>query len=92
MDLGFLPENINYFAISGRAGFYGPKGAGQQVFPLASCRSFQHRHEDRDQLRTDPLTFDASKAIWGTKIRSLRRRLGCLSLLAEQVRPQSTRM
>ncbi len=26
MDLGFLPENLQYFAISGRAGFYGPKG------------------------------------------------------------------
>src|SRR5450631_2045498 len=26
MDLGFLPENMQYFAISGRAGFYGPKG------------------------------------------------------------------
>ena len=26
MDLGFLPESMQYFAISGRAGFYGPKG------------------------------------------------------------------
>src|SRR5271168_2904164 len=26
MDLGFLPENMQYFAISGRAGWYGPKG------------------------------------------------------------------
>jgi hypothetical protein len=24
MDLGFLPESVNYFAISGRAGWYGP--------------------------------------------------------------------
>src|ERR1700688_1393454 len=26
MDLGFLPENMQYFSISGRAGWYGPKG------------------------------------------------------------------
>jgi hypothetical protein len=27
-DLGFLPPSVQYFAISGRAGFYGPKGTG----------------------------------------------------------------
>jgi hypothetical protein len=26
MDLGFLLENMQYFSISGRAGWYGPKG------------------------------------------------------------------
>src|ERR1700682_77668 len=26
MDLGFLPENMQYFSISGRAAWYGPKG------------------------------------------------------------------
>ena len=26
MDLGFLPESVQFFSISGRAGFYGPKG------------------------------------------------------------------
>lgn len=26
MDLGFLPENMQHFAISGRAGWYGRKG------------------------------------------------------------------
>ena len=30
MDLGFLPENMQYFSISGRAGFYGPKGDSNQ--------------------------------------------------------------
>ena len=28
MDLGFLPPGLQYFAVSGRAGFYGPKGTG----------------------------------------------------------------
>ena len=26
MDLGFLPENMQFWSISGRAGWYGPKG------------------------------------------------------------------
>jgi hypothetical protein len=35
MDLGFLPESVNYFAVSGRAGFYGHKGDDNGL-PLAS--------------------------------------------------------
>src|SRR6202171_2132419 len=30
MDLGFLPENMQYFSISGRAAWYGPKGTDTQ--------------------------------------------------------------
>jgi hypothetical protein len=61
MDLGFLPENMQYFAISGRAGFYGPKGDSNA--PLTGIMP------SKTELNSEPirLTFDASKAIWGTK-------------------------
>lgn len=60
MDLGFLPESINYFAISGRAGFYGPKGGENgQIAGTAT----------KTEINSEPirLTFDASKAVWGPK-------------------------
>lgn len=67
MDLGFLPENMQYWAISGRAGFYGPKGdanglpanSGVGVFSTAT----------KTEINSEPirLTFDASKALWGPK-------------------------
>jgi hypothetical protein len=61
MDLGFLPENFNYFAISGRAGFYGPKGDSNA--PLAT------NTPSKTEINSEPirLTFDASKAFWGPK-------------------------
>jgi hypothetical protein len=60
MDLGFLPESINYFAISGRAGWYGAKGYENN--PLVGTPT-------AIELNSEPirLTFDASKAIWGAK-------------------------
>lgn len=66
MDLGFLPESINYFAISGRAGWYGPKGDDAHlVNPLGGVQSTATKTE----LNSEPirLTFDASKAFWGPK-------------------------
>jgi hypothetical protein len=67
MDLGFLPPDFQYFAISGRAGWYGPKGdanglpanSGPGVLSTAT----------KTELNSEPirLTFDASKAIWGPK-------------------------
>jgi hypothetical protein len=61
MDLGFLPENLQYFAISGRAGFYGPKGDSNA--PLTGIMP------SKTEINSEPirLTFDASKAIWGPK-------------------------
>jgi hypothetical protein len=61
MDLGFLPENIRYFAISGRAGWYGPKG--NENAPLATGTA------TRTEFISEPirLTFDASKAFLGPK-------------------------
>jgi hypothetical protein len=61
MDLGFLPENMQYFAVSGRAGWYGPKGDSNA--PLAT------NTPSKTELNSEPirLTFDASKAFWGPK-------------------------
>jgi hypothetical protein len=63
MDLGFLPEQINYFSVSGRAGFYGPKGAG------AGPTQVQSFNNTAIEINSEPirLTFDASKAIYGNK-------------------------
>jgi hypothetical protein len=61
MDLGFLPDNMQYFAISGRAGFYGPKGDSNA--PLNT------NTPSKTELNSEPirLTFDASKAFLGPK-------------------------
>ncbi|MGJ5084425.1 hypothetical protein ACQR06_02745 [Bradyrhizobium sp. HKCCYLRH1065] len=65
MDLGFLPENLQDFAISGRAGWYGARGTGTTTaqVPLAV------QPPTAVELNSEPirLTFDASKAIWGAK-------------------------
>jgi hypothetical protein len=68
MDLGFLPENMQYFAISGRAGFYGPKGNEN-----APCGAGCGGTATKTEINSEPirLTFDASKAIWGTKYSQL---------------------
>jgi hypothetical protein len=67
MDLGFMPESINYFAISGRLGVYGPKG-DQNSLPLASGVGVAST-ASKTEINSEPirLTFDASKAIWGPK-------------------------
>jgi hypothetical protein len=64
MDLGFLPQNLQYFAISGRAGFYGPKGNQNSPAGLLSGGV-----PTKTEINTEPvrLTFDASKALWGPK-------------------------
>lgn len=61
MDLGFLPESVRYFSVSGRAGFYGTKG--NENAPLATGAP------TAIEINAEPirLTFDASKAIWGAK-------------------------
>jgi hypothetical protein len=67
MDLGFLPENMQYFAISGRAGFYGPKGDANSL-PANSGPGVLST-ATKTELNSEPirLTFDASKAFWGPK-------------------------
>jgi hypothetical protein len=64
MDLGFLPPNMQYFAVSGRAGFYGPKGRGDYgAFTLPATNN------TKMEINSEPirLTFDASKLVWGDK-------------------------
>jgi hypothetical protein len=67
MDLGFLPENLQYFSISGRAGFYGPKGDANGL-PFNSGVGVAST-ATKTEINSEPirLTFDASKAIWGPK-------------------------
>jgi hypothetical protein len=64
MDLGFLPPSLQYFSVSGRAGWYGPKGNQNQPLGLAAGGT-----ATKTELNSEPvrLTFDASKAIWGPK-------------------------
>src|SRR5712664_3553398 len=58
MDLGFLPENMQYFSISGRAGWYGKKGAENAPLPTA----FPGNISTAVELNSEPirLTMDAS--------------------------------
>jgi hypothetical protein len=64
MDLGFLPPNLQYFAISGRAGFYGPKGTGAYGNYTVAPSNATKMEINSEPIR---LTFDASKAMWGQK-------------------------
>jgi hypothetical protein len=67
MDLGFLPENMQYFSISGRAGWYGKKGSDTQ--PLPALGAVNGVYPTAVEFNSEPirLTLDASKAIWGPK-------------------------
>lgn len=67
MDLGFLPENFQYFSISGRAGWYGPKGDSNSLPFLSGPGRFSTA--SKTELNSEPirLTFDASKAFMGAK-------------------------
>jgi len=64
MDLGFLPENMQYFAVSGRAGIYGPKGNQNAPLGVAGGGTPTVIEYNTEPVR---LTFDASKALWGAK-------------------------
>ena len=89
MDLGFLPENMQFFSISGRAGWYGKKGSDTEPLPALGAVNGVCPTADRVQHRTDPSDLRRQQGVQGSEILALRRRLGRLSLLAEQVRPRS---
>jgi len=67
MDLGFLPPNMQFFSISGRAGWYGPKGDSNSLPALSGVGRFSTA--SKVELNSEPirLTFDASKAFIGPK-------------------------
>ncbi len=67
MDLNFVPENWQVFSISGRAGWYGPKGDSNA--PLVGTGVGIASTASKTELNSEPirLTFDASKAFWGPK-------------------------
>jgi hypothetical protein len=67
MDLGFMPENMQFFSISGRAAWYGPKGDANSL-PLASGPGVLST-ATKTEFNSEPirLTFDGSKAFWGPK-------------------------
>ncbi|MGY3590303.1 hypothetical protein ACVIGB_010114 [Bradyrhizobium sp. USDA 4341] len=62
MELGFLPESMQYFSVNGRVAIVGPKGNGaygQYTLPPAMNTAME--------INAEPvrLTFDVSKALWG---------------------------
>ena len=60
MDLDFLPAKMQYFAVRGRANFYGPKGGENSPLPSTPTRT----EIDSEPVR---LIFDSGKALWGPK-------------------------
>jgi len=58
---------MQYFAISGRAGFYGPKGDSNS--PLVGLGTGVASTATKTEINSEPirLTFDASKAFMGPK-------------------------
>jgi hypothetical protein len=67
MDLGFLPENMQYFSISGRAGWYGAKGDSNSLPALSGPGRFSTASKVEFNSEPIRLTLDASKAVWGPK-------------------------
>jgi hypothetical protein len=67
MDLGFLPENMQFFSISGRAAWYGPKGDSNA--PLIGTGIGRFSTATKTEFNSEPIrfTFDASKAFAGPK-------------------------
>ncbi|QOZ31675.1 hypothetical protein [Bradyrhizobium sp. CCBAU 53421] len=67
MDLGFLPESVRYFAISGRVSLTGEKGDINTLPALSGVGRFSNA--SKMELNSEPirLTFDAGKAFMGAK-------------------------
>jgi len=67
MDLGFLPENMQFWSISGRAAWYGPKGDSNNLPFLSGPGRFSTASKTEFNSEPIRLTFDASKAFIGPK-------------------------
>ncbi|MBR0859122.1 hypothetical protein [Bradyrhizobium liaoningense] len=67
LDLGFLPPSLQYFSISGRAGWYGPKGDKRGLPAFSGLGRFSTATATEFNSEPIRLTFDASKAMMGPK-------------------------
>jgi hypothetical protein len=67
MDLGFLPAGMDYFSVSGRAAWYGPKGDSNSLPALSGPGRFSTATVTEFNSEPIRLTFDASKAVYGAK-------------------------
>ena len=67
MDLGFLPENMQFWSISGRAAWYGKKGDQNEPLPGLGVGVFSTATAVEFNSEPIRLTFDASKAFLGPK-------------------------
>jgi len=67
MDLGFLPPYLDFFSMSGRAAWYGPKGDSNSLPFLSGPGRFSTASKTEFNGEPIRLTFDASKAVWGAK-------------------------
>lgn len=67
MDLGFLPPSMQFFSISGRAAWYGPKGDSNSLPFLSGPGRFSTASKTEFNSEPIRLTLDASKAVWGAK-------------------------
>src|ERR1700716_308096 len=67
MDLGFFPENMQFFSISGRLAWYGPKGHSNSLPFLSGPGRFSTASKTEFNSEPIRLTFDASKAFAGPK-------------------------
>jgi hypothetical protein len=67
MDLGFLPENMQYFSVSGRLAWYGPKGDSASLPALSGPGRFSTASKTEFNSEPIRLTMDASKLVWGPK-------------------------
>jgi hypothetical protein len=67
MDLGFLPPNWQFWSISGRAAWYGPKGDANGLPAFSGPGPLSNATKTEFNSEPIRLTFDASKAFLGPK-------------------------
>lgn len=67
MDLGFLPEGIRFFSVSGRAAWTGPKGGTSSPEPVTGVGRLSTATVTEFNSEPIRLTFDAGKAFAGPK-------------------------
>lgn len=72
MDLGFLPPSLQFFSISGRPGWYGPKGDSNGL-PALSGRPLLNGLKVRAQQRADPSDIRCQQGLQGSELFPLRR-------------------